>query len=97
MVTTWDRRENDLDRGKKASWRLFLLDAAGNEVAPLEIVKDRRPRFLIRTEFPAFGDFAQPYVVKFPREANVLGPNAKQVRLRMSGERGGVEVRWDAP
>jgi len=24
MVTTWDRRENDLDRGKKSIWRVVL-------------------------------------------------------------------------
>src|SRR5687768_1385387 len=24
MVTTWDRRENDLDRGKKSVWRVVL-------------------------------------------------------------------------
>jgi len=97
MVSTWDRRENDLDRGKRATWRVMLLDANGMEIAPLEIVKDRRPAFVIRTEFPAFGDFAQPYIVRFPREANVLGPNVKRVRLRLSGERGGVEVSWEAP
>ena len=97
MITTWDRRENDLDRGKKATWRVNLLDANGMEIAPLEVVKDRRPAFVIRTEFPAFGDFATPYIVRFPREANILGPGAKLVRLRLSGERGGVEVTWEAP
>lgn len=97
MVTTWDRRENDFDRGKKSTWRVMLLDQNGNEIEPLAIVKDRRPAFVIRTEFPAFGDFAQPYILTFPREAAVLGPGVKQVRLRVSSERGGVEVRWDAP
>lgn len=97
MVTTWDRRENDFDRGNKSTWRVRLLDANGNEIEPLEIVKDRRPAFVVRTEFPAFGDFAQAYILRFPREANVLGPDVKQVRLRVSSERGGIEVRWDAP
>ncbi len=97
MVTTWDRRENDFDRGKKSTWRVMLLDANGNEIEPLEIIKDRRPAFVVRTEFPAFGDFAQPYILRFPREAGVLGPSVRQVRLRVSSERGGVEVRWDAP
>lgn len=97
MVTTWDRRENDFDRGVKSSWRVMLLDGSGNEIAPLEIIKDRRPAFVVRTEFPAFGDFAQAYILRFPREAKVLGPDVKQVRLRVSGERGGIEVRWDAP
>lgn len=96
LVTTWDRRENDLDRGKKSVWRVVLLDDQGREIEPLEIVKDRRPAFVVRAEFPALGDFAQAYVARFPREANVLGPAARRVRLRMSSERGGVEVTWNA-
>ncbi len=94
LVTTWDRRENDLDRGKRSVWRIVLVDDAGNEIEPIEIVKDRRPAFTLRADFPAFGDFATAYVARFPRTATVLGPGVKQVRLRMSGSRGGVELVW---
>ena len=98
MVTTWDRRENDLDRGAKSVWRIFLLDEQGMEVAPLEIVKDKRPAFVVRAEYPDLGDFAQSYVARFPREAKVLGPGVKRVRLRISSSRGGLELSWnDAP
>ncbi len=97
MVTTWDRRENDLDRGKKSVWRIVLIDESGQEVEPLEIVKDRRPSFVVRAEFPSLGEFATPYVARFPRTAQILGPAAKQVRLRMSSTRGGLEVHWNAP
>lgn len=97
MVTTWDRRENDLDRGKKSVWRVVLVDEAGHEIEPLEIVKDKRPIFTVRSEFPALGDFAQAYIARFPRQPAVLGPAIKTVRLRISGERGGVEVAWNAP
>ena len=97
LVTTWDRRENDLDRGKKSVWKIALIDANGHEVMPLEIVKDKRPAFVVRAEFPALSDFAEAYVARFPREANVLGPGVQRVRLRMSSERGGVEVTWNAP
>src|SRR6184192_3180188 len=41
MVTTWDRRENDLDRGKKSVWGVVLIDEQGNQVEPLEIIKDK--------------------------------------------------------
>lgn len=92
LLTTWDRRENDLDRGKRSVWRVRLLDAAGGEVEPLEIVKDRRPIQVVRAEFPAMGDFATAYVARFPRAA-VAGA----IRLRLSGERGGVELAWPAP
>jgi hypothetical protein len=96
MVTTWDRRENDLDRGKRSVWRLVLIDDAGNEIEPLEIVKDKRPAFTLRADYPAFGDFAVAYVARFPRTAPVLGPGVKQVRLRMSSSRGSVELAWTA-
>jgi len=97
LVTTWDRRENDLDRGKRSVWRVVLVDDAGNEIEPLEIVKDRRPAFTLRADYPALGDFATAYVARFPRTAPVLGPGVKQVRLRMSSSRGSVELAWTAP
>lgn len=99
LLTTWDRRENDLDHGKKSVWRVRMLDEAGGEVEPLEIVKDKRPLLVVRAEFPAMGDFATAYVAKFPRKtepASVAGASApgKSIRLRLSSERGGVEVEW---
>jgi len=97
MVTTWDRRENDLDRGKKSVWRVVLIDEKGEEIEPLEIVKDRRPVYVVRAEFPALGEFATPYIARFPRTASIFGPTAKQIRLRMSSPRGGLEVQWTAP
>ena len=97
MVTTWDRRENDLNRGKKSIWRVVLVDDQGTEIEPIEIVKDKRPAFTVRADFPAYGDFATAYVARFPRDKAVLGPGVRQVRLRMSSSRGGVEVAWEAP
>jgi hypothetical protein len=97
VVVTWDRRENDLDRGARSAWRVRLLDESGAEIAPLEIVRDKRPPLVIRGEFPAFGDFATAYVARFPRAQPVLGPGVKRVRLQVSGARGGVGVVWLAP
>jgi hypothetical protein len=97
LLTTWDRRENDLDHGKRSVWRVALLDEAGHEIAPIEIVKDKRPTYTVRSEFPALGDFATAYIARFPRTEALLGPSAKLVRLRLSGERGGVELAWAAP
>ena len=94
MLTTWDRRENDLDRGKKSVWRVVLIDESGQEIEPLEIIRDRRPAFVVRAEFPALGEFATAYVARFPRTTPLFGPGARQVRLRMTSTRGGVEVEW---
>jgi hypothetical protein len=96
MLTTWDRRENDLDRGKKSVWRIVLIDEQGQEIEPLEITRDRRPAFVVRAEFPSLGEFATPYIARFPRTTPIFGPGAKQIRLRMSSTRGGIEVDWMA-
>ena len=96
MLTTWDRRENDLDRGKKSVWRVVLIDERGQEIEPLEVVKDRRPSYVVRAEFPGLGEFATPYIARFPRTTQLLGPTARQLRLRMSSTHGGVEVTGNA-
>lgn len=94
LVTTWDRRENDLDRGDKSVWRVRMLDDSGMEIRPIELVRDKRPQLVLRAEFPAMGDFSTAYIARFPRklEANAAEPTA--IRLRISSERGGVEVEW---
>ena len=97
LVTTWDRKENDLDRGKRSVWRVVLVDEQGKEIEPLEIIRDKRPVETLRAEFPAFGDFATAYIARYPRAEPLLGPSVKQLRLRMSSERGGVELTWAAP
>jgi hypothetical protein len=94
LVTTWDRRENDLDRGKRSVWHVVLLDDAGKEIEPIEIVKDKRSTDVLRAEFPTFGNFATAYVARYPRTDPVLGPSIKAIRLRMSSERGGVSLVW---
>jgi hypothetical protein len=96
LVTTWDRAENDLDRGKKSAWHVVLVDESDHEIEPLEIARDKRPTLIVRAEFPAFEDFAIPYVVRFPRTTPVLGEGIHRVRLRMSSERGGVQLIWQA-
>ena len=90
LVSTWDRRENDLDRGKRSIWRVRMLEN-GAEVEPIEILKDKRPLLTLRSEYPAMGDFATAYIVRFKRPTS-----ASAIRVRMSSERGGVEVAWPA-
>lgn len=92
IVVTWDRSENDLDRGKKSVWRIRLLDDQGMEVEPLEILKDKRPDYIIRAEFPSMAaQFAEAYIVRFPREKLT---NLSNLKLHMSSPRGGVRLVW---
>ncbi len=94
VLTTWDRRENDLDRGDKSVWRMVLVDAAGVEVPPSEVKRDRRPDNVIRAEYPSYGDFSRAYVARFPRE--LLGAGDRLV-LKMSSTRGGFDLVWQDP
>jgi hypothetical protein len=94
LVTTNERRENDLTKGKRSVWRVVLVDPQGNEIEPLSIERDRRPREVIRAEFPELGDFSEPYVARFPRDTALLGPDATQLSLKMGSTRGGVELVW---
>ena len=96
LVTTWDRRENDLDRGERSVWRVVLVDADGHDVQPLEIVRDNRSDGVLRAEFPAFDDFSKAYIARFPKTARVLGPGVDKVGLRISSSRGGIELTWSS-
>jgi hypothetical protein len=90
LFTTWDPRENDLDRGKRSVWHVVLVDDSGKEIDPLDIVRDKRPTNQLRAEFPSLDDFARAYRARFPHT------DSKALKLRMSSERGGLEVAWAA-
>jgi hypothetical protein len=97
LVTTWERRENDLDRGERSVWRVALVDDDGTEVAPIEIVRDKRPREILLADFPEFGDFAVAYIAKFPKKTDLFRPGARKIGLHMWSARGGVELSWNRP
>ncbi|MCG8417864.1 MAG: hypothetical protein MJE77_07970 [Proteobacteria bacterium] len=94
LVTTWDRNENDLHKGEKSVWRLVLADDRGGEVAPVSIERDRRPFYVVRAEYPDLGDFAVPYVARFPRQISLLRGDARQFSLTMASTRGAIEFVW---
>ena len=97
VVVAYERAENDLDRGARSVWRVALVDDAGRETPASEIVRDRRPRDVLRAELSTHGDFAEVYVARFPRSAEVLRPGAHQVSLKIAGSRGRVLLTWHAP
>jgi hypothetical protein len=93
-METWDRRENDLDRGERSVWRVVLVDSEGHEHAATEIRRDKRPDQVIRAEFPAFDDFSRAYIARFPKDAVILGPGVAHVGLRLSSTRGAIDLSW---
>ena len=97
LVATWDRRENNLDRGAAASWAPVLIAENGARLSPSKIARDKRPRPVLRAEFAHLGDFAEAYTVTFPRDVALFRDDAKQIRMRLIGTEGAVELSWDAP
>ncbi|MEZ4367758.1 MAG: hypothetical protein R2939_15995 [Kofleriaceae bacterium] len=97
LLTTWERRENNLDQGERATWQVALIAEDGTVVPARRVARDKRPRTAIAAEFPTMGDFAQAYVAYFPRELALLGPSTREVRLRLHGTQGAVELRWQQP
>jgi hypothetical protein len=95
VVTTWDRRENDLDR-EHSVWRVVLVADDGTEIEPSRIDRDKRPLEILDADFPEVGDFAVAYVAQFPKKVDLLGAGVRTLRLRMSSARGGVELIWNA-
>lgn len=96
LVTTHDRQENDLHRGARATWKVTLIDGNGKEYPAVDVIRDRRPRKIIRAEYPDFGDFAVAYLARFPREATVYGDPTQPVRVRVASSRGTVMLEWSA-
>ncbi len=95
-VATWDRRENNFDRGARASWTALLIASDGARLAATKIERDKRPRPVLRAEFPHLEDFAEVYTLTFPRPASLFGPSVADVRLRLIGAEGAVELTWAA-
>jgi hypothetical protein len=95
IVTTWDRKENQLSRPNPV-WTVTLIDGSSRTIAPLKIKRDKRPRHVLRAEFPSVPDFYEAYVVSFPADPPVLTCGTKAISLRVSSERGAVEVTWNA-
>jgi hypothetical protein len=97
LVATYDRRSNDLQKGKRSTWRVALEDDAGNEIVASEVKRDRRPEVEIRSEHPQMSDFHEPYVARFPRSVDILRPEAKKFRLKVTSAQGGVVLEWREP
>jgi hypothetical protein len=96
LVATYDRRLNELQKGARSVWRVALVDAAGAEIVASEIKRDRRPRSEITADFPAMGDFHEPYVARFPRTVNLLRPGAHKFSLKVTSSQVGVELVWSS-
>ncbi|MBP9085387.1 MAG: hypothetical protein KBG15_04675 [Kofleriaceae bacterium] len=97
VVTTWDRRENNLTHGAQAAWHMALSDDAGHTWTPTSVVQDRRSEHVLRADYPTLRDFSAVYIATFDGSTKLLGNGAKNITLRVYGARGAVDVHWRAP
>jgi hypothetical protein len=96
VMSTYEGRENDLQKGKRSVWTVALVDDQGNRAEPVSIKRDRRPDDVIRAEHPHMNDFAEAYLVRFARDAvSPLHDGARTFSLRISSARGAVELVWN--
>lgn len=96
VVTTWDRRENDLDRGALAAWQVALVDNNGLRYAPVRITRDRRPEAHLHADYPTMRDFAVVYHAEFNTATPVFTASTKHVRVVVHSARGAVTLDWHA-
>lgn len=93
LVSTWDRAENALHRLATSPWKVVMVNDQGESLTPVSIERDKRPDFVIRSEFPAHGDFSMAYKVRFANQGQ-LAPERKSITVRVFGARGSVEMTW---
>lgn len=90
LVTTHERRENDLSKGKRSIWTLTLQDKTGKQFNPVSVERDRRPYDVIKAEFPETIDYDRAYIVRFPPEAQLDG----EFLVHMGSARGLATLKW---
>lgn len=94
LVATYSHEQNDLQKGQDSVWRLALVDDQGNEVRPISVKRDRRPRSVIEQYYPGLDDFHQVYIVRFPKTVDLLRSDARSFSLEMAGPVARVEMTW---
>lgn len=91
-----DRRENDLTRPQSA-WIVRLIDSTGNETAPEQIVRLRKPSMLERRYYPYNTVWRQAFRIRFPIQSSggdTLSGKAEWVGLRFAGAKGNIDLTW---
>ena len=91
-------KESNLTK-KDSAWVVRLIDARGNETAPMQIDAIKKNRVLERRYFPYNTVWRQAFRITFPMETPdgrpTLAPDAEWVGLRFAGAYGNTELIWD--
>jgi len=97
FAATTDRKWNDLER-KDSIWRIALVNDMEQQVAPVEVRKERRITETTRDLYPHVEPFYLMYTFRFPRlqvdGRPLVGPKTRRLVLRFAGPLGKSELTW---
>lgn len=90
------RKFNDLTKPDSA-WTVRLIDATGNETAPIQIELIRKPNVLERRYYPYNSVWRQAFRIRFPAASGgraTISPQAEWFGLRFAGAYGNTDLVW---
>ena len=93
-MTTSDSNDNDLD-SPRTDWRVALVPDNGATERLASSISEIRPDALLRTLYPAIGDFDVVYRVRFERPDDEQ-TWARPFTLRIAGPRGRLDFPFGA-
>jgi hypothetical protein len=96
-TATHDYDINDLTSAKTV-WRITLINDAGREVKPREIIVSKDKRQVDYVFYPYATIFSRGWRLRFPRALGdgtpLVGADAKSLTLRIAGPVGVVNLVW---
>jgi hypothetical protein len=90
---------NKLDESY-SSWKLWLVDVNGTQVAPLAIERFEKIQIMHTKYYPYYDQWSYMYEVRFPREdakGKPLKLKGGTVKFLVSGVFGSSELVWEVP
>ncbi len=92
-----NQKQNDLTR-TDSPWIVRLIDATGNETAPIQVEAIKKPNALERRYYPYNSVWRKAFRIRFPAQGQdgrpTLSPNASWVGLRFAGAWGNTDLIW---
>ncbi len=92
-----NQKQNDLTK-KDSAWIVRLIDGTGNETAPTQIEKIKKPNALERRYYPYNTVWRRAFRIRFPTASAdgrpTISPGASWMGLRFAGAWGNTDLTW---
>jgi hypothetical protein len=100
LLTTDNRRWNDLGKWPRSMWRVALVTDDGRTILPETVKPDKRQEAEIASWFPGMAPYVKAYVVTFSKVGAdgqpVVADGGKSLRLEFGGALGTAAMVWQA-